>query len=211
MTLTGSNLTWKTAEGISLPAIEPKTLDVAIFPLHEKVLRTICTEVSEEIARGDDFRKHVAFMLCTLYDTKKPGVGLASIQVGLPLRVIVIDTEWPHTMKTNPKVLLNPVIVGEEGTQESREGCLSIPLNYKNIINRHAKVTVGAITLDWEPISFEAEGIESAVIQHEIDHLNGKLFIDHLSRLKRQMYFKKILKYAKKGYYAHKNGHIKKP
>lgn len=198
-------ITWATAEGIELPKIEPKILDVAVFPVHEKILRTICTDVDENVTRSEEFRKHIAFMLCTLYNSQMPGIGLASNQVGLPLRVIVIDSEWPNTKIPNPKVLLNPFIAFEYGEQDSKEGCLSIPLDYSNIVKRANEIEVGAITLDWEPISFKSIKLEAAVIQHEIDHLNGKLFIDHLSNLKRKMYFNKLTKYAKKNYYRHKN------
>jgi peptide deformylase len=193
-------ISFTTAEGIILPEIEPKVPNIAVFPTHEEVLRTKCAEIPEEVARSEDFRIHVAYMLCGIYNNVQPGVGIASNQVGLPLRVIAIDPEWPVTNEPAPKILLNPVIIRTEGEQRNMEGCLSIPLNYRQEINRARKIVVGAITLDWEPIEFESDGFEAGVIQHEIDHLNGVLFIDRLSRLKRNMYFKKIMKYARRGY-----------
>jgi len=197
-------VTFTTAEGIVLPEIVPSVPNIAVYPVFEEILRTKCEEVTEEVARSPDMRVHVAYMCCGIYNSQMPGVGLASNQIGLPVRVIVVDHKWPRTNEPKPKVLLNPVILSSEGEQDSREGCLSVPLDYRQVVKRAQKTVVGGITLDWEPIEFESEGFEAAVIQHEIDHLNGLLFIDHLSNLKRDMYRRKLLKYARRQYKAHK-------
>lgn len=197
-------ITFSTAEGIELPEIVPQIPNIAVYPVFEEVLRTKSETVIEEVARSEDFRIHVAYMLCAIYNAQRPGVGIASVQIGLPARVITIDPDWPRTNEIAPKVLLNPVILSKEGEQKSREGCLSVPLDYRQEVKRAQTIVVGAVTLDWEPIEFKSEGFEAAVIQHEIDHLNGILFLDHLSRLKRDMYRRKLLKYARRSYKAHK-------
>jgi peptide deformylase len=189
---------WVTAESITLPEVDATLPNIAVFPTHEKVLRTLCMDVNEETARSDEFRIHVANMLCGIYNTNAPAIGIASNQLGLPMKVIAVDTEWPKTNNISPKVLLNPVVLNKEGTQDSMEGCLSIPLNYHNIVKRPKTVTIGAVTLDWEPITFDAVDLEAAALVHEIDHLHGVLFIDHLSRLKKSMYFRKLIKYARR-------------
>jgi peptide deformylase len=197
-------ISFTTAEGIELPEIVPQVPKIAVYPVFEKVLRTVSEPVTEEMARSEEFRIHVSYMLCGIYNTQQPGIGLASVQIGMPLQAIVIDPEWPQTNETAPKVLLNPVILLKEGEQNSREGCLSVPLDYRQVVKRAQSIVVGAVTLDWEPIEFESEGFEAAVIQHEIDHMNGILFIDHLSRLKRDMYRRKLIKYARRQYKTHK-------
>jgi peptide deformylase len=195
---------WTTAEGIILPRVEVKVPNIATFPVYEEVLRTICKEVTEEEARSDEFRSHVGYMCNAIYNKKRPGIGLASNQIGLPLRVVVVDPDWPNTSTPNPKVLLNPVVASTEGIQKSREGCLSVPLEYRNVVLRGYEIVIRCLTLDWEPIEFASTGFEAAVLQHELDHLNGILFIDRLSKLKQHMYTKKLIKYAKRQYYAHK-------
>jgi peptide deformylase len=193
-----------TAEGIELPEIVADVPNIAVYPVFEEILRTVSEPLTEEVARSDDFRVHVSYMMCAIYNHKRPGIGIASVQIGMPLRAVVIDPEWPRTNEVSPKVLLNPVILRTEGEQDSREGCLSVPLDYRQVVKRARKIVVGAVTLDWEPIEFESEGFEAAVLQHEMDHLNGVLFIDRLSRLKRDMYRRKLIKYARRGYKAHK-------
>lgn len=197
-------VSFTTAEGIVLPEIVPKVPNVALYPVFEEILRTKSEPVTEELARSEDFRIHVSYMICAIYNNQQPGVGIASVQIGMPLRVIVVDPDWPQTNEIAPKVLLNPVILKKEGEQDSREGCLSVPLDYRQVVKRAQSCVIGAVTLAWEPIEFKTEGFEAAVIQHEIDHMNGILFIDHLSRLKRDMYRRKLIKYARRQYKAQK-------
>jgi peptide deformylase len=132
----------------------------------------------------------------------EPGVGLAAPQVGINRRVIIYD---PHAgeEQTDPKdktftALINPEILSKskETFISEKEGCLSV-VDYRADVRRHASVTVRAMNLDGEPIEFDAQGIMSVIMQHEIDHLDGILFIDRISALKRAMYKKKRLKQLK--------------
>ncbi len=125
------------------------------------------------------------------------GIGLAAPQVGVGKRLIVLDVS-PVDESAKPLTLVNPEIVSKEGKEESEEGCLSVPeLNVK--IPRASKVTVSGFTADWEFVQVSAEGILAIALQHEIDHLNGVLIVDYLSRLKREFYKKKIKKmYARR-------------
>lgn len=133
-------------------------------------------------------------MLETMYDA--PGIGLAAIQVGVPKRLIVLDVsdEDDHP---KPLTLINPEILklGSE-TRVHEEGCLSIP-EFRVDIERPAKLVVGYIDRDGKPQELTAEGLLATAIQHEVDHLNGKLIIDFLSRLKRDMVVRKFKKAAR--------------
>ncbi len=120
-------------------------------------------------------------MIETMYAA--PGVGLAAPQVGISLRVAVIDTSPPD--QKNPFVLVNPEIIRHEGETSIEEGCLSLP-GPRALIARAEKIFVRAQDAQGNPLEKEVEGLLAIVIQHEIDHLNGRLFIDHLSRLKRE-------------------------
>jgi peptide deformylase len=125
----------------------------------------------------------------TMYD--EPGIGLAATQVGVARRLIVMDLDWPDTDVRQPRMLLNPEIVHTEGEDISEdEGCLSVP-DYKADVRRAARVVVRARTLAWEEVEYDATGLESYCFQHEIDHLEGVLFIDRISRLKRDLYVRR--------------------
>jgi peptide deformylase len=140
-------------------------------------------EVTEEI------RELAHDMLETMYD--EPGIGLAATQVGVAKRMVVMDLDWSEDGERNPRILLNPEIVHAEGkTVSKEEGCLSVP-DFKADVERSARVVVKARTLDWEEVEFEAVELESFCFQHEIDHLDGKLFIDRISRLKRDLYVRR--------------------
>jgi peptide deformylase len=152
--------------------------------------------VSAPVARIDkDVRKLVEDMFETMYDA--PGVGLAAVQVGVAKRVITIDATRGEEEK-KPIALVNAEVVWsseELGTVE--EGCLSIP-EVTEEVERPAMVKVRYLDLDGKPRELEAEGLLARVLQHEIDHTNGVLFIDHISRLKRQRIVKKFAKAAKR-------------
>lgn len=155
----------------------------------------ILREVSKPIAQVDDkVRKFADDMLETMYEA--PGIGLAAIQVGEPIRMLVVDTAKDDQPK-NPRVFINPEIVasGDE-TSVYEEGCLSIPDYYADV-ERPATVTVRSIDQDGNEHLTEADGLLATVLQHEIDHLNGVLFIDHISKLKRDMVVRKFKKLAK--------------
>ncbi|EAU41852.1 peptide deformylase protein [Fulvimarina pelagi HTCC2506] len=159
--------------------------------LPDPVLR----KTSEPVARVDDALKRFADdMLETMYEA--PGIGLAAIQVGEPLRMLTIDISKEEEAK-EPRVFLNPEIVSRsEDFSVYEEGCLSIP-EYFAEVERPARVSVRYLGLDGEMHEEEAEGLLATCLQHEIDHLNGVLFIDYLSKLKRDMVIKKFTKAAR--------------
>ena len=152
--------------------------------------------VSQPVRNIDEeVRALVADMLETMYAA--PGIGLAAIQVGVPRRVLTIDVAKKDEPR-NPQVVINPEILGtseEHGIYE--EGCLSIPEVYEEV-ERPALVKVRFTDLDGKVHEIEANGLMATCLQHEIDHLNGVLFIDHLSKLKRDRIIKKFEKAAKR-------------
>jgi peptide deformylase len=145
----------------------------------DPVLRETAQAVPEVSA---ELRRLVADMFETMYAAE--GVGLAAPQVGLGIRVIVVD---PHDEVTKPFALFNAEVVstGSE-TEKSEEGCLSIP-GIRDIVERPATCVVEAVDIDGEPVRMEAEGMIARILQHEVDHLNGVLFLDRLSPIKRRM------------------------
>jgi len=147
-------------------------------------------KVSEPISEVTDAIRELAADLCdVMYD--EPGIGLAAPQVGEAVRLIVVDTEWTEDdRERNPLVLLNPEIVEREGRITWTEGCLSVP-DFTADVERAARVTLRALELDRKPVEIEAEELQAVCFQHEIDHLDGVLFIDRISRLKRSLYVSK--------------------
>jgi peptide deformylase len=130
-------------------------------------------------------------MLETMYDA--PGIGLAATQVNFHERILVIDIS---DEKNQPIVLINPEILEKEGDQEFDEGCLSVPGIYETL-HRAEKVRVKALNKEGESFEMNAEGLLAVCIQHEMDHLQGKLFVDYLSQLKKQRIRKKLEKQQK--------------
>jgi peptide deformylase len=127
-------------------------------------------------------------MLETMY--RAPGIGLAAVQVGIPLRIVVIDIS---EKQDSPLYLINPEILAHEGTEEMEEGCLSVPGFYE-LVSRAERIRVRALNRDGAMFELETDGLLAVCIQHEIDHLDGKLFVDYLSALKRQRIRKKLEK-----------------
>jgi len=125
------------------------------------------------------------------------GIGLAANQIGVPKRVIIFDINYREKGK-DLKVLINPAIVLAEDKIEFEEGCLSVP-DFQDRITRKKYVKVKGVDRHGKPIDIEAEDLLAICIQHEIDHLNGKLILDHVSHLKRDVYRKRIKKLMKKG------------
>jgi peptide deformylase len=146
--------------------------------------------VSRRIASvTDEIRALAADMLEVMYD--EPGIGLAAPQVGEAVRLVVLDTDWTEEgAERNPLVLVNPEIVEREGTLTWLEGCLSVP-DFQAEVERAARVKVRALDLDRRESVYDAEGLRAVCFQHEIDHLDGRLFIDRISRLKRELYVQK--------------------
>ena len=132
-----------------------------------------------------------ADMLETMY--AENGIGLAATQVDVQKRIIVMDLSED---KSAPMVMINPEVTSQDGEEEMQEGCLSVPGFYENV-TRAEKITYRYLDLDGQLQEKSADGLLAVCIQHEIDHLDGKLFIDYLSPLKRQMIQKKIIKQDK--------------
>ena len=139
-------------------------------------------------AVDDDIRRLTADMLETMYDA--PGVGLAATQVNVQKRVIVVDVSPNHDQ---PMCFINPEIVWRDGLEEMEEGCLSVPGVYETV-QRAEMIRFRALNLDGRRIDQEVDGLLAVCIQHEIDHLDGKLFVDYLSNLKRTRIRKKLEK-----------------
>jgi len=160
--------------------------DIIILP--DKRLR----EKSEPVKAVDaQVRALVDDMFDTMY--KAPGVGLAAIQIGIPRRIVTVDTAKKDEPK-NPQVFINPEIVwSSEEKNTYEEGCLSIPEYYEEV-ERPAAVTVKYLDLDGKKQEVEATGLLATCLQHEIDHLDGVLFVDHISTLKRGMILRKLAK-----------------
>jgi peptide deformylase len=144
---------------------------------------------AQPVARVDDeVRRLLDDMLETMYAA--PGIGLAAIQVNVPSRVVSIDISEHGDQ---PLCLINPEILELAGSVETEEGCLSVPGIYE-FVERAEWIRARALDRDGETFEFEAEGLLAVCVQHEIDHLDGKLFVDHLSQLKRQRIRKKAHK-----------------
>jgi peptide deformylase len=158
-------------------------LDILHFP--DPRLRNKAEPVTEVT---DEVRTLIDDMFETMYEA--PGIGLASIQVNVPLQVIVVDVSED---RSEPIALINPEILGKEGVEEMDEGCLSVPGVYETV-QRADRIRVRYLDRDGNSVERDADGLLAVCIQHEIDHLDGKLFVDYLSNLKRQRIRKKLEK-----------------
>ena len=139
----------------------------------------------------DEIRQLAHDMLENMYDA--PGIGLAATQVNEQKRLIVIDVSED---KNDPLFLINPELLSTEGERDFEEGCLSVPEAYETV-TRADTIRVRALNLQGEPFEMDADGILATCIQHEIDHLEGKLFVDYLSNLKRQRIKKRLEKHQR--------------
>jgi len=161
-------------------------LNILNYP--DERLRTIAQpviEVSKEIQQLTDD------MLETMYNA--PGIGLAATQINVHQRIIVIDASEE---KNQPLVLINPEILEKDGEQDFEEGCLSVPSIYETV-QRAQHIKISALNREGNSFEMEAEGLLAVCIQHEMDHLQGILFVDYLSQLKRQRIRKKLQKQQK--------------
>jgi peptide deformylase len=174
-------------------------LDIITLP--DRLLRRKSTPV-ERI--DDELGRFLDQMLETMYDA--PGIGLAAIQVGVPRRVIAIDVVAKETEEEegveplrDPVFLINPEIVWRSDEPSIyEEGCLSIPEYYAEV-ERPDRIRYKYFDREGKPQEREADGLLATVVQHEVDHLDGKLFIDHISKLKRDIVIKKFVKAGKQG------------
>ncbi|HEY4707091.1 MAG TPA: peptide deformylase [Thermodesulfobacteriota bacterium] len=170
-------------------------LDILKFP--DPFLKTKALPVERV---DDGIRKLIDDMIETMYKAK--GIGLASVQVGADRRVVVLDVpgdgDEERVQGRNLLALVNPEIVSSEGQTIYEEGCLSVP-GFTADVERFSKLTVRALDRDGKPIEVTAEGLFAIALQHEIDHIDGILFIDRLSRLKREMIKRRIKKSLEAG------------
>ncbi len=163
-------------------------LEILHFP--DSRLRTRARPVDTV---DDTLRRLVDDMFETMYAA--PGIGLAATQVNVHKRVVVIDLSKEQN---EPRVFINPEILERDGEEEMDEGCLSVPGIYERV-KRAERIRVRALDRDGEPFELDADGLLAVCIQHEIDHLDGKLFVDYLSSLKRNRIRKKLEKQARLG------------
>ncbi len=161
-------------------------LEVLRFP--DERLRTVAKEVTEV---NDEIRTLIDDMFETMYDEN--GVGLAATQVNQHVRIFIADTTED---KSNALAFVNPEIIAKDGMMINEEGCLSVPNCYAKV-ERAETVTVKALNRDGKEFTYDADGLLAICIQHELDHLNGKLFVDYLSPLKRDRIKKKLEKDAR--------------
>ena len=161
-------------------------LKILEFP--DPKLRTKAKPVEQV---DDGIRKIVADMLETMYQA--PGIGLAATQVNIHQQILVIDISKE---KNTPLCLINPILLKQEGIQHAEEGCLSVPEIYEEI-ERSESITVQAINQHGESFNLTTDGLLAVCIQHEMDHLKGKLFVDYLSSIKRERIRKKLNKLKK--------------
>jgi len=156
----------------------------------DPVLRRQAKEITQV---DENIRKLALDMLLTVKEAK--GIGLSANQVGVEKRLFVVDRSIFSTSpeEDSPLIVINPILVESHGQQTSEEGCLSIPGTYADV-TRELEVRVKGIDLDGKEIQIEGRGFLSRVLLHEIDHLNGLLFIDHLSSIRRRLLAKKLKK-----------------
>lgn len=167
------------------------------------MLRDILTYPDPELKKksapvtviNEKIRELVRDMAETMYHA--PGVGLAAPQIGAHQRIVVIDVSGKDE-EPDLIVAINPVIIHSEGESYEEEGCLSIP-KYAANVRRHERVVVKALNLDGEEAVYRAEGLLAIAFQHEIDHLDGVLFVDHMSTLKRELFKKRYRRMAEAG------------
>ena len=145
------------------------------------------TEITDEI------RTLAADMIETMYADK--GIGLAAPQVGESVRLITVDLSGPDK-REDPHVFVNPVLSNLEGEVESEEGCLSV-VGYRTTVTRAERLHLSATDLDGNPVEMDADDLMAICLQHEVDHLEGVLFIDKISKLKRTLYERKLKKWLK--------------
>ncbi len=164
-------------------------LEILTYP--DKRLRQVAKPVTEFDDRLRTLSKDMAE---TMYGA--PGIGLAAVQVDVAQRLVVMDLSEE---KNQLRVLVNPEIIKQEGCISTQEGCLSVPEVYADV-ERAEKITLRAQDINGYPFEIEADELLAVCIQHEIDHLNGKVFVDYLSRIKQERIRKKILKETRLAY-----------
>jgi peptide deformylase len=166
---------------------------MAVLPIRklpDPVLRERAQEITEI---SGELQRLIDDMAETMY--LAPGLGLAANQVGVLDRLIIFDVSQREGGPRDLKVVLNPCITAAEGEVVREEGCLSVA-DFAAEVRRHARVTVSGLDREGKPLKITGEGLLAVVLQHEVDHLDGILFIDHISRLKRSLYLRRLKKQA---------------
>jgi peptide deformylase len=161
---------------------------MARLPILEFPDPRLRTRAEPVLAVDDDLRRLIDDMFETMYAA--PGIGLAATQVDVHRRLVVIDIS---EQRNQPLVLVNPELISRDGVEDTEEGCLSVPGIYEKV-RRAERIRVRALDRNGEQIEFDADGLLAVCIQHEIDHLDGKVFVDYLSDLKRFRIRKKLEK-----------------
>lgn len=188
-----------------LKGFEPNKDLLEIYTYPDPVL----TKVAEKVETFDDELSNLCLkMLNTMYDA--PGIGLAAPQIGISKRIIVLDVDFTTETYTdpegrektrkidfNPRILINPEIIEKEGEIKYQEGCLSLPTIFEDV-KRFEKIKITYQDIKGNSHELEAHELLSVCVQHEIDHLDGIVFIDHLSKLKKSFFTKKLLKLKKR-------------
>jgi peptide deformylase len=164
---------------------------MALLPICKLPDAVLRREAKEIVDINGNLQRLVDDMAETMYAA--PGLGLAANQVGELQRLIVFDVAHKEGQPRRPQVVLNPCIAAAEGEITHDEGCLSVA-DFSAEVRRHARVLVKGLDREGKPIEITGEGLLAIVLQHEIDHLNGILFIDHISRLKRGLYLRRLRK-----------------
>ena len=164
-------------------------MEICKYP--DPVLRKRAEEV---VTIDEDIQSLIQKMSDTMYQFS--GIGLAANQVGVPKRIIVFDINW-REKGSDPHILINPTIVSAEETIAFEEGCLSVP-DFTGEITRKKYIKVKGLDRHGNPVDMDAEDLTAICIAHEIDHLDGKLILDHVSHLKRNLYKRKMKKLMKK-------------
>ncbi len=165
-----------------------------ILPVLQYPDPRLCRKSVPVTAVTPELRELAADMAETMY--ARDGIGLAAPQVGQAIRLVVVDVSGPEK-REDLRILVNPVLTLSGPELESEEGCLSVP-ELRSTVCRAEKAHLEATDLDGNPVSLDADGLLAICLQHECDHLEGTLFIDHISRLKRMMYDRKMQKKGKK-------------
>ena len=178
-----------------MPSVGTVKIGIVIRPIiryGDAVLNTPAAEVDEVTPEVQEL---VDDMIETMYAA--PGIGLAAPQVGIALRVFVVDVSSGRDID-ELKVMINPDIVASEGTQSHEEGCLSLP-GFEAVVKRPERVVVRGLNREGQPHEVEGTGLSARALQHEMDHLDGRLFVDRLRGIRRELIIRRVKKLQRKG------------
>lgn len=167
---------------------------MAVLPIHEYPDPVLKAKAKPVTVFNDELQKLIDDMFETMYAA--PGLGLAAPQIGRSLRMFVYDLKEEEGQSRQSGVLINPEFISKSGSQTGEEGCLSVS-EYRTQVTRAYRVAVKGTDRNGKEVTVEGDGLMARLLQHEMDHLDGTLFVDRLSSLKRQMYLKRLKKRMK--------------